>query len=427
MEKINLILLIMQILLIIGLFVIMFKKLNLKVFDNTPTALLPKKIDSGEKNNEQILQDFSFKKAEEIIYESFNGEKIVFERIESINIDKYEKVTLEGSLVSNVFGAGAQIGTISTLTPKGIYTATVNPELLLKFKDRTLSTMIQKDGKIIKHAGFRSASNSVFMPILVFQLTSFLTGQYYLNGIRKQLAEINSKIDKLLIYQNTDFYGKMNSVQRTINILLNLKNPNIEDLIVLKNCDMTISYLYETHLLLLKQINIPMPDNFLTIDKVIKMVENFENSGFLLHFDIVLNCETILYLLKVIELYLNIKMCKFDNVRIYKIIEFIEEIKNWDINKSFSLGECNKHLEIFYDDLRKKINKIYDDAIFNTKEVLELREIFAEHKIELNKQLKERSEFIEKIKDSIIKMCEPQQIILEIDDNGNTYMLKEKE
>lgn len=430
MEKINLILLIGQILILIGLLYILFKekksfKSSLTNEINTVVPYSGLSQDQATKDAEKDISDLDM--IDEIVFESPEGEKIKFKKItEDLNINNYEKVLVGNTefLTSSALSGIAQVGIISALTPNGIYTATASPHLLAKFTDGTFSTMIHSEsGKIIRHAGFQSAFSSVFAPIVTFQLLSFITGQYYLHGISKQLEAINRGIDKLLKYQKASWQGDIYAVARIISRLIALKHPNIEDLIVLKNCEEKITSLFESHLLLLKRIEfIEMPSSFFTIDKVAEIREKLERSDFNFHFSMVINCEKMLYFIKFVELFLNIKLCKYDKNRIDKVKELIEEIETWDKHKTFSLGEGKQHLEIFYNDLMEKLDKVFNDAWINKDKVLELKEEYKKYKSMFIEELNSKGELIERAKEMIRKLHEPQQILLQLED-GNLYIL----
>jgi hypothetical protein len=139
--------------------------------------------------------------------------KISINEIEKYNYQEISSDRIKGGL-SNIVSAGTQIAAVSILNPNGLFTATVSPQLLTKFvADGTFSTMVREGGRIVKHAGFQSISTTVFAPIAIMQLLSMVTGQYYMNGITKQLKSIDKKINLLIKFHHTEKISKLMSVQ----------------------------------------------------------------------------------------------------------------------------------------------------------------------------------------------------------------------
>lgn len=433
MENSHLALTILQtiVLIVFMYFLLREKKSSHKSLPNETTPLVPQSEWQESQRLDTTKKDAcDTEKIDEIIFENLEGEQIKFIKItDHLDINNYERLPIGNRefIIQSTLPVIAQTGMISALMQNGIFTATVSPHLLTRFKDGTFSTMIKSNGKIVKHAGFQPASSNVFTSILIFQLLSFLTGQYYLHGISKQLEAINHKIDKLIKYHKTSWQGDIFAVARIMNRLITLKYPNIEDLVILKNCEEKLTSLFESQLLLLKEIDpIKMPESFFTKDKLSEIKYELERKDFNFHFRMVLNCEKLIYLLKLIELFLNIKLCKHDKSRIDKVEELIEEIKSWDKFKIYTLSKGKQQLEVFYNDLIKKLNKIYDEAWINHDEVLSFKKECESHKQAFIEELDSKNKIIEKSKVMIKNLFEPQQLLIQIED-GNLYMLQPKE
>jgi len=85
-------------------------------------------------------------KIDEIIFENLEGEQIKFIKItDHLDINNYERLPIGNRefIIKCTLPVIAQTGMISALMQNGIFTATVSPHLLTRFKDGTFSTMIK--------------------------------------------------------------------------------------------------------------------------------------------------------------------------------------------------------------------------------------------------------------------------------------------
>jgi len=104
-------------------------------------------------------------------------------------------------------GLGANAGLTQLC---GVYEATAPASELMKLSSGGLGSAQQAaNGKIIAQKGFVNARVQAFTPMLAFQVLSMITGQYYLQGLKKQLDQINSKLDILLNKIDSAYEGKL--------------------------------------------------------------------------------------------------------------------------------------------------------------------------------------------------------------------------
>ncbi|MGO4912053.1 hypothetical protein [Leeuwenhoekiella sp. W20_SRS_FM14] len=113
------------------------------------------------------------------------------------------------NIFSGVTGAGS-LGGSAIQSAKGFYTTTANPASLIKYKDGTLSSITEGAGKKFgKHQGFQNAGASAFTPLIIFQMASMITGQYYFNNLSKQLNKVLDKLDNLTRMHHIERESKM--------------------------------------------------------------------------------------------------------------------------------------------------------------------------------------------------------------------------
>jgi len=97
---------------------------------------------------------------------------------------------------STIAGASGQVALLSNAA-NGLYQATASASQLMQYSNGTMSSIVQVGGKIQSHSGFVPVSASVFTPMIIFQLASIVTGQYYMHGITKQLEQINETVKQI--------------------------------------------------------------------------------------------------------------------------------------------------------------------------------------------------------------------------------------
>ena len=105
----------------------------------------------------------------------------------------------------------------------------------MTYADSTVCSIIKEGGKVTSHAGFITTEASVFAPIAIMQVLPMITGQYYMNGIAKQLEIVNQKLDqikKLMI--NKDF-GEISGIYIRLKEIMAKENYSQVDLISVAN------------------------------------------------------------------------------------------------------------------------------------------------------------------------------------------------
>lgn len=167
----------------------------------------------------------SIKQEKKIIIENPIGGKLTLSEVKVNNKPnkKYKEVfSSEGALITGnitqgalqVANQSATLAQIAKQAPNGLFTATVDPAKLSKFKNGTLTTMVRKEGKLSNHAGFSQvALEQSINPAMVLsagmQAMSIVSGTYYLNQLNSQITQIDNKLEELLKVHHDANIGKL--------------------------------------------------------------------------------------------------------------------------------------------------------------------------------------------------------------------------
>tara|TARA_R110002051_G_scaffold287197_1_gene349888 strand:+ start:524 stop:2143 length:1620 start_codon:yes stop_codon:yes gene_type:complete len=216
--------------------------------DNEYSTLLNKieKIDSELKaNSEKTNKIFSYLTPNSIDFlntdpiDSFSlldinleNEPLKFNLTNDIDIENDWKLISKNnsnqasSFASQLAGSGLNIGAVSS---QGLFKATVSPESLMKYADGSISSMTHNGTSIGSHSGFVGASSSAFTPLIAFQFASILTGQYFYNGISKQLNSIKKTTEQLVRFYHIERESKLDNALTILNEFTERSYFSIED------------------------------------------------------------------------------------------------------------------------------------------------------------------------------------------------------
>jgi hypothetical protein len=367
-----------------------------------------------------------------------DDEKIVFNKI---NIDeikshnyKYKEIKTDrtSTALSSGIAAGVQIAAISALNPNGLFSATVTPQLLNSFSNGTFGTMIHGSKGIISHAGFLPISATVFAPIAIMQLMSMITGQYYLNGITKQLNSINKKIDKLITFHNTEKGAKLEFAQSVLKSLYEINYPNIEYLTQLKSIEFEIGAIHTEYLNYLENIDtlsiVNTKANLFAVKDMQELCKREEDSGFSLNISMVVISDEILHLIQIIELILNIRINSNEGGRSKQINELYEKISNWQNNDFYSYQKANQTVNNYFNLIIARAEKIKESAIFYKKDrEIDIKKIEQKKSEIINNIIQEV--WVYEIKNKLVEqMTTPIEILYSIDEKNkenNKFFIKQ--
>jgi hypothetical protein len=352
---------------------------------------------------------------------------IKFSKISTNEIQKYnyKEITsdrIKGGL-SNIVSAGTQIVAVSALNPTGLFTATVSPQLLTLFADGTVSTMIHQGGHIAAHAGFQSISATVFAPIAIMQLLSMITGQYYMNGITKQLKNIDKKINLLIKFHHTEKIAKLENAQALIKQLCDVQYPGIEHLTQLKTVEIEVGSIYREYLQYLtdsKEVKnkISGTENIFSQKHLDNLFALDDESNFSYYFYMVTTSDEVLHLIPIIEFMINVKMNMKDNSRNNQIEELYNRIANFSENDFFAKYAGKNLLMEYYDPFIAEAQKILNNTVFHQEDCERRKIIMEKRKESINKDILENVETLN-IKTKLVEqMTQPIDILYSINEDG---------
>lgn len=272
---------------------------------------------------------------------------------------------------------------IKNLNPDGLFRSTVSAGTLMTYADGTISSIVKDGGKITSHAGFLAAGASVFAPIVIMQVLSMITGQYYMNGIAKQLEAINRQIYQIKkLFINKDI-GEISGIYLHLKELMDKTSYSQVDLITISNLRTNIYKLQEQTLCNLsdavvgaKQINI----NAITEKAFLaEFIDNYRGSDGYMFANFLFVLNELLFMNKALEMQINAKLGDYvhfkscyEDVKKYKMEEkYLNEIQKFYLTYSNIL---NKRVEIFSN--RYKRSELVDTVSNFAREKKEVYTLF---------------------------------------------------
>jgi hypothetical protein len=376
------------------------------------------------KESKNSIQALEFKNHEMVI--KFDSTNLNVVKLSDYYILPIRNNQNEKNIFSNIISSAIIPSTIAAMNPHGIFTATINPQLLTKLADGTFSTMVHGAKGITGHFGFTSISASVFTPIIVFQVMSMITGQYYLNGITKQLTRLENRVEELLKLYHNERVSKVNVFNRRINELFQKNYPQIEDLVELRNIRNDISIIFEEYknnVLAIEPKDTIKTKKFFNTDKLWDVIENNEKSNFEFYMKMLTYCDEMLYVVDLLELILNIRI---GSVRSDRIAEILNNINNWNSNDFFKNLNGNLWINEYYDTIIKTSKEIAYNTFFNSdKEWCNKNIKYLEYKkSELSEFINNQNDIIEMRNNIVDKLNKPIEVLLYIDNGNENFLIK---
>lgn len=291
-------------------------------------------------------------------------------------IDNESKDLILGTM-SNMMGGLANVGLLGVST-RGLFKATANPATLMKLSSGGIgSGVIGEGGKISGHAGFVNPGASIFAPIIIFQIASIVTGQYYMNNIAKQLNTVQEKLNELISLHHIEKQAILIKSSQVIIEYLNKKNFVIEDFVLMKSIISELTNVREEYFLMLdNSTNIIKEDidyvKLSSMASVREIVKDFEDSCFFFKLKTSLIADELYHLAKVTEFHMNLS---YKNPDINRISVISDQL---DYFSSFNLENISFYRTYdLYIDLKNKtlgaLDYIKDLSWFHEHKVMEIR------------------------------------------------------
>lgn len=343
--------------------------------------------------------------------------------ISSVEIDKYIQVPTLGSIrdgmvaksaLSSAIGGAAQLGSVAAANPNGLFKATVNPTLLTKFGDGTYSTMIHGSKGIVQNAGYQAASASVFAPLIVFQAMSIVTGQYYLQGITKQLESIDKKIERLVRLHHVERLAKIHYCVNLVKKLYTINHPNIEDMMSLKMMQNQIGIIHEEyvhHLSTLDLDDLKNSEKWKTSAKLEELHSKANDASFDFNLNMAITTDEVLHLITIIEIVLNSRMSDHVENRAKRLGELLKEVNGWDSKEFYRARFGDTPLAYFYLTAIEKAQEIDDKAILGKEKVSSVISEFKRKQAQIEENIGGKIHTLEMGRKLIKQMAEPVEIL----------------
>lgn len=343
--------------------------------------------------------------------------------LSSVEIDKYIQLPTMGSVrdglsvksaLSSIAGGTTQAGLVSIANPNGLFSATVNPGLLTKFGDGTFSTMVHGSQGIVQNAGYQAASVSVFAPLIIFQAMSMVTGQYYLNGISKQLESIDKKINKLVQLHHVERLAKIRYSVNLIKKLHLISHPNIEDMVSLKMMENEIGIIHEEYVHNLTSLDtqdLKNSEKWHTSAKLDELYSKVNDASFDFNLNMAITTDEVLHLITVIELVMNARMSDHVENRAKRLGELLEVVKTWNSKEFYRARFGETSIADFYASAIEKAHEIYDKAILGKEKVKAAISDFKGKQAQIEENIGGKIYVLEMGQRLIQQMSEPMEIL----------------
>lgn len=327
---------------------------------------------------------------------------------------------------SGIASAGLQIG-VQKWVASGLYKATASPSQLMMYLDGTFSSMlVGANGQIVNHSGFKLAGSAIIAPAVIFQMLSFVTGQYYLHGITKQLNAINAKLDHLLKLHAAERKAKLFQAEKSIRKLVSIQHPNVEDLLQLKLVETTIGNLHEEYAWLLSECNpekLQKIESWLTSSRVEELTEKIEQEKIFENLQHAILTDELLHVLPLVEILMNARMAQDREQRARRIGELVAQIRGWEERDFYRSRFPNTPAQHFLDLATRKAKWILDNASINRQKVENLLKKLEIQKQELLQMVSQKSTSIE-IRDQLLAQLEkPREVIYIAQPDGSAAVL----
>jgi len=337
----------------------------------------------------------------------------------TIELDKSWALVSSQNNASNFLSqiaGGSTAASAIAYTASGLYTATANTSTLMTYANGSLSSITMNGSQIRGHAGFVAANPAVFIPILAFQFASMFTGQYYFNGLSKQLTSIQNGINEILNLHHNERLAKLRYANANM-IDINRRNFfTLEDYVMIDTLKYDLSIIRYEYLLAAQQevFNafendklIKKEDTIVAISsdsdlseknllseknkklksiisafskktensfkKVKKISDKVTESKFFQYLDLTIKSELIFQSLKLLELKVNLADRSPNENRIGKIEELYESIINFNLNDSiyYEIKELKTNLK---DGLLSKVEAHRENSTINKSKIDKKRE-----------------------------------------------------
>ncbi len=290
--------------------------------------------------------------------EGFDVEPLKFTKL-NYNSDSSSKEysALKSLLLNEGAKTGVLMSTINSM--KGLYSTIADPSTLMKLSSGGFGSAVMDGSKIAGQVGFTPVNTiQAFSPMIIMQILGAIVGQYYMQGITKQLNIINEKLDKLLHLHHNEKFSELQSSYEILSEISKKSYLAIEDIQDIRNIHRNSKKIYKEYTNLIAQAKVENLNNEkkLTKEKIKAINDNYINSDIENNSVIAIFAGRVIYISKLLEAKANMRMAKEDKHRIFKFKECLDEILNTKDEFSLSYKKITDVLEKYIETAREAIN-----------------------------------------------------------------------
>ena len=261
------------------------------------------------------------------------------------------------------------------------------------------------NGQIVAHAGFASAMPKVMTPLIVFQIFSFVTAQYYLDIIQSNFKNLSRQLEDLKRFAKHEKLAELENIQKHTQRLSKIQYPQLEHLVLVNHLEAKVGELVRYFTNEIKYFDKSQSKE--TSAFVRKQLNNLEkdlyNDDFGFKIQMLAAAEAAEQTIKSVALYLNCNYAKYEpsGNRSQYIKELVDQILQWDETKTIINQEGRKITEKYFNAILEEVNKANPWFDSTRKERDNFIAKIKKYKQEIlsNNNFKSAMEFQEKLRD----------------------------
>lgn len=291
------------------------------------------------------------------------------------------------TLSSQLLGAGIQTGTVASAVGGGVFRATINPAQLMQYSNGTVSSIVKVNGKIAEHAGFQTVSSAqIFAPILIFQLASICTGQYYLSGINSQLSILQERVNELIKIHHRQNRGNIEAIFLMLQEYVSKKNIQREDIQKLSDfkydvLKIQLEYRHAFDDYKLDELKKAFSDNNLTSTMISELQRKLEDSKLEFASDMIDICNIAIRNIALLEIKLYVQ---YDGSNLEELNELIVSARK---PQTLDLSPVKEKMNDCYTLIFDIISSIENSAWINKDLIVDCKDSFRQRQKEFLKQV----------------------------------------
>ncbi len=317
----------------VGIGVVALGECGRRYYRSTAQKNLQKEVD-------RLFSRSQMERFNRLIDEAINANrKIELTRVDSDSFDpsKYEEISIStkeanewASFLSNIGGEAIRAGATGE-TFQGLLRCDVPLTDLIRVKGdpNAMRGLVFNDGSISKHASFTEASFSNMAPLLIYQCMAAVTSQYYQQVITERLDAIESKLDKILAFLESEDRARLKVAYHSF-VELNQKSKyDIADKQIISESSRhveTIREKYRNLLNSIKDLNI----SFQWCDKkeAEKKIEALNDSRYFEMLEMAMQAEVLYFIAAAISIKVALSLGNEEDAKIYSdrlVLSFWDE------------------------------------------------------------------------------------------------------